>query len=1612
MESLRVRSIGFGGLTGHSLSVVSSTTVRTVVSAQNLLQPVTRPIRESARTVLGSAEKDVGEVVLPMSWRTARRLHVDLDQVLPFPGWVRGAAQLERVVGATPGVVSAHVEGILGRIVIEREETADLEEIHRAIRRAADAVTDAATAADRQHGTAVSPAADPGDPLALVVPAVAAVVDAAAVAAAVTGWLGRLPRVPRAARAAAAMINHQPRIVALLEARLGRLGTDLLLNAISGAAHGLTQAPATPLLDLMQRTAQLSEALAHRQTWREREPELAAATRPQCPAMSVIPVASQDSGGPRHEWAPAAAGEVSHVVVDSAVDVSIDCAGSKMAGVVEDYADQAANGSLVAAAGTLLAGGTVDDIADAVLAGIPKAAHMGREGFAVFLGRGLAKTGLLVLDPGALRRLDRIRVIVIDGAALRGDTRAVLDVEVRAPDWDDDLVFEIADALLHDERVPHSGRGELCAEGASLGWHERPDAAAPALGAEHADLLVGGQVVATLTVGWELDSYSIPLVEMARRSGARVVLRNVCGTEELNTFVTAAHEPGTPLVDLVRELRADRGPVMVISALHSDFVSMDTLAALAVADIGLALDDPAAATPWTADIIAGTDLAAAVRVLTALSAARRATESAVRLAKAGTTLAGLLLVTGETEQRGGLGLGRWLSPVNAAGATAWFVSAFAARQVLRMPDPPPQPLTAWHALDPEIVFSRVLGGIPSAEPSVTPQWYRALSELSETAVGEFLLRPAILLARVADATRRELGDPLTPILAVGAAAAAILGSNVDALLVAGVMSVNAVVSGVQRLRAEHAAEALFAEQEQAVRRVVVPTVATTARRLHSARTSSRVTVVPATRLRPGDVLDLRAPEVVPADARVLIADDLEVDESSLTGESLPVDKQVEPVANDATERASMLFQGSTIVAGHARAIVVATGPATAAHRAISAVSDVAPAAGVQGRLRDLTSKVLPLTLAGGAVVGGLSLMHRGALREAVADGVAIAVAAVPEGLPLVATLAQLAAARRLSRLGVLVRSPRTLEAIGRVDTVCFDKTGTLTLNRLDVVTAVPPDFTPGRPCPQITDRRAATVVRSAARACPRPEAGEGHAHATDEAILTAAARLAADDAAPRTLAEVPFESSRGYSASIIVPADATPEAHAQLVVKGAPEVVLPRCRFDTGDQGRAAAEALVHYLADQGLRVLAVAQRELGTARDDTTDEPDRVDALATDLTLIGYVGLADTIRDSARPLLERLVAARCNVALITGDHPVTARAIARQIGFPPDTRVVTGAELAAADEDARSVLAASAQVFARVSPEQKVQVIAALQRSGRVVAMVGDGANDAAAIRMADAGIGVTGRGSSPAREAADLVLTGENLTVLLDALVEGRNMWAGVRDALTLLLGGNAGEVVFTILGTALGRSGAPVNTRQLLLVNLLTDMFPALAIAVTPPKPDTDGADADPLVSILSAPAPSLERPLVEAIVRRGVATAAAATAAWAIGRWTPGTRRRSATMGLTALVGAQLAQTLVLRQESPLVMATAVGSAAVLVAIVETPGISQFFGCTPLGPLAWGGVVAAVGATTAVVIFAPAWFTRRTTELIDRADRLPTGRLVRNHEQATRSTSSDPTGPVVP
>jgi len=884
-------------------------------------------------------------------------------------------------------------------------------------------------------------------------------------------------------------------------------------------------------------------------------------------------------------------------------------------------------------------------------------------------------------------------------------------------------------------------------------------------------------------------------------------------------------------------------------------------------------------------------------------------------------------------------------PVTAAGGAALLSGTFAARQVLRQPAPRPVLHTPWHALEPD----EVLGRLAPAGPPVAA----GAPGVVEPPLRSALALPGSVFAPVSGLMRNvraELADPLTPVLATGAAASAVIGSPVDALLVGGVLAANAVISGAQRLRADRALRALLLDQRLTAR---------------LAGGAAPAVQVAASALRPGQLIDLQAGDVVPADARLVDVPGLEIDEASLTGESVAVGKQTQATPGaELPDRACMVYEGTIVLAGTGRAVVVAVGPATEAGRALSLAGQAGAPAGMQARLEELTRRGLPVTLLGGAAVTGLALLRRQPLPRAIASGVSVAVAAVPEGLPLVATVAQLGAARRLSARGVLVRSARTVEALGRVDTVCFDKTGTLTEGRLRLarVAGLSQQWAPAAP-------QARRVLRAAARACPQPQDGQPLAHATDQAILDAAAQVLSP-APPgedwTELSELPFQSDRGYSAAL-----GRTTGKLRLVVKGAPEILLPRCthqRDDSGKRpldraGRDQAAATLHALAGQGLRVLAVARRNVSDVLGEL-DEPTATrdlqelagpEELAEDLTLLGFVALADIPRPQAAGTLAALRAAGLATVMITGDHPVTAQAIAEGLGIPAG-RVVTGPEFAGLDEAARTELVVRAGVFARVSPEQKLRIIGALQRAGRVVAMTGDGANDAAAIRLADVGIGMAAHGSVSARSAADLVLTDPDVSLILDALVEGRAMWGRVRDAVSILLGGNAGEVAFTLAGTALaGR--APIGTRQFLLVNMLTDLLPSMAIALA-------GTPTDPVerAELLAGGVPSLGAPLLRDIAVRGGTTAAGALAAWQVGRVT-GTRRRASTIGLGALVGTQLGQTLLVGGRNPVVLATGVGSAAVLVGIIQTPGLSQFFGCAPLGPVGW---LTVAGCSTAATV----------------------------------------------
>jgi magnesium-transporting ATPase (P-type) len=376
-------------------------------------------------------------------------------------------------------------------------------------------------------------------------------------------------------------------------------------------------------------------------------------------------------------------------------------------------------------------------------------------------------------------------------------------------------------------------------------------------------------------------------------------------------------------------------------------------------------------------------------------------------------------------------------------------------------------------------------------------------------------------------------------------------------------------------------------------------------------------------------------------------------------------------------------------------------------------------------------------------------------------------------------------------------------------------------------------------------------------------------------------------------------------------------------------------------------------LAGQGYRILAVAERPDHHRSQLADDE-------ISGLTLLGFLALDDPVRPAAAASIAGLRTAGVHIVMITGDHPATAKAIAAALNVRGSGRVITGPELDELDDAALEQVLLKVTVVARGTPAHKVRVVQAFQRLRRTVAMTGDGANDAPAIRLADVGIALGARASPAARAAADLVVTDDRLETIIAAFIEGRAMWGSVRHALGILVGGNLGEIAYTVLGAAItGQS--PLSARQLLLVNLLTDLAPATAIALRPPRPEATAT------LLAEGPDASLGTALTRDITSRAITTATTTSAAWALARLT-GSATRTRTVALAALVGAQLGQTVVIGGLSPAVLASSLGSAAVLFGIVQTPGVSQLFGCTPLGPVGWsiaGAATIAAATTTALL-----------------------------------------------
>ena len=1163
--------------------------------AHTVVQAAAAPVVRLAADSGGAPTRQV--------WSVPGRAQIQVWGLDTAASPVVGAA-VEEALSGFSGVSWVRVDAVTRRVGVRFD--ARLGDVAKLVGVVAAAETAAGvTSAGYGHGEP----SFPGDSGPVTMQAWALVADVVGLSAAVAGWATRLPSLPGSAAAAVVLVDSQPRLRRVLETQIGPAGTDLALAVTNAVVHGLTQGTSTLLVDAGQRAQALLAARARRDGFTAREAELSGPDRPATThGLDRVSRPAPVPGGP-----------------------------------VEAYADRAATGSLLAAGGLLAATGNLDLAGRVVLIGAPKAARAAREGFADTLSAGLSRRGVVVVDPAALRRLDRVDTVVVDTRVLHGDRPVVLSASTRAEHWSREHVWSAAQRLLEGGPElpvpPPRGRHRhrLVLQGSTA--PQNGD------GLSRRVLVEDGAVVGDVVVGTELDPYADAVLTATQSAGLRLVLTHDAGASDLAGRADEVLTDTEPLTVHLRRLQADGQVVALVSALEQ---------ALAAADVGIGIVPPVGRVPWAADLLCGPGLGDVPRVLAAVPAARTASTRGVTSAMAATFLGGLLTAVGGRAQTA-----RAVVPVTTAAGVSLLAGTLTARQIHRAPPPVPVWHTPWHALEADEVLTRLppprqVSGVGASTPA--RRWSVPVAVLSP-------------LGAVIRNVAAELADPLTPVLATGAAASAVIGAPIDAVLVGGVLAANAVISGMQRMRADQALRALLLDQQLPAR--LLDAAAPGSGRPRRPQTHR----VPARSLLPGQWIEVRAGDVVPADARLLAEDGLEVDEASLTGESGAVGKQTHATPGaELPERACMVYEGSTVIAGTAQAVVVAVGPATEAGRALALAAGAAAPAGMQARLEELTRRGLPITLLGGAAVTGLALLRRQPLPQALASGVSVAVAAVPEGLPLVATVAQLGAARRLSARGVLVRSARTVEALGRVDTVCFDKTGTLTEGRLRLarLAGVNRQWAPDAP----QGRR---ILLDAVRACPQPEPGTQAAHATDQAILDAARGLGptSRDESWTELAELPFQSDRGYSASV-----GRTATSLRLVVKGAPEILLPRCTHERDDSGKRAlnraarerATAMVHALAGQGLRVLAVARRNISDVLPEEHDPTNRADPeeLTEDLTLLGFVALADIPRPQAAPTLAALRTAGFATVMITGDHPVTAHAIAHDLGIPAD-RVVTG---------------------------------------------------------------------------------------------------------------------------------------------------------------------------------------------------------------------------------------------------------------------------------------------------------------------------------------------------
>lgn len=712
------------------------------------------------------------------------------------------------------------------------------------------------------------------------------------------------------------------------------------------------------------------------------------------------------------------------------------------------------------------------------------------------------------------------------------------------------------------------------------------------------------------------------------------------------------------------------------------------------------------------------------------------------------------------------------------------------------------------------------------------------------------------------------------ILLVAAVISFLIGETTDAIMILIIVILNAILGFTQEYRAEKAMEAL--------KKLAVPTV--------KVRRDGQVKEVEASGLVPGDVVLLEAGDRIPADCRVIESVNLRAEEAALTGESVPVDKTDKHLEGEnlpVGDRKNMVFMGTAITYGRGAAVVVETGMKTELGNIADLLQQVHEEKTPLQRKMDELGKWLAIgAFILVAIVFAVGVWRGGEVQEMFLTAVSLAVAAVPEGLPAVVTIALALGAQRMVKRNALIRKLPAVETLGSVTTICSDKTGTLTENRMTVTvldvagtrldlatqmersgaTLSKEEKAVVEPDKDITLLLAGGALANDALLQPDDD-GEGFhtvGDPTEGAMVVASARLGLwkeklEELLPR-VDEVPFTSERKRMTTVheikgqseIVQEkpyqfvfDYLPKNKYAVFTKGAVDGLLNICDrvWSEGEieaispewQGR--IEKANNSLAKEGMRVLGVAMKWI-----DTLPESNKEEELENNLVFIGLTGMIDPPRPEVRDAVAECRTAGIRPVMITGDHPLTALHIARDLGIvsaedegDDETLVITGQQLAQMDVDDLDDIVEDVSTYARVSPEHKVKIVEALKKRGQIIAMTGDGVNDAPALKRSDIGVAMGITGTDVSKEASDMVLLDDNFATIVHAVEEGRTIYDNIRKFIKYTMSSNIGEIIVMLLAPLLGLP-IPLNAIQILWINLVTDGLPGLALGIEPPAPDT--------------------------------------------------------------------------------------------------------------------------------------------------------------------------------